>query len=174
MPGEKDIGMTIMDDSSAINSEPVFNAVLTPYRSLGRTGFIILVAITLAITVFNVIFFLVADALPVAMFFGLDVVLLYGAFYLNYRAARVREEVLVSRTKLEIRKVAPSGRAKVSRYNPFWAKFQVDRHHAFGITGMAVTGEGRRTVLGSFLNPDDRESFARAFSAALASVKRRL
>lgn len=163
-----------MDDTSPINSEPVFNAVLTPYRSLGRAGFVVLVAITLAITVFNVVFFLVADALPVAMFFGLDVALLYGAFYLNYRAARAREEVFVSRTELEIRKVAPSGRARVSRYNPFWAKFQVDRHHEFGITGMAVTGEGRRTVVGSFLNPDDRESFAKAFAAALASIKRRV
>lgn len=163
-----------MDEKNPINSEPVFNAVLTPYRSLGRAGLIVLVAVTLAIAVFNVIFFLVADALPVAMFFGLDILLLYGAFYLNYRAARAREEVFVSRTELAIRKVAPSGRAKISRYNPFWAKFQVDRHHEFGITGMAVTGEGRRTVLGSFLNPDDRESFARAFTAALASVKRRI
>jgi uncharacterized membrane protein len=166
--------VTIVDDTNAINSEPVFTAVLTPYRSLGRTGLIILVAITLAIAVFNVIFFLVADALPVAMFFGIDILLLYGAFYLNYRSARAREEVFVSRTELEIRKIAPSGRARVSRYNPFWAKFQVDRHHEFGITAMAVTGEGRRTVLGSFLNPDDRESFARAFTAALAGVKRRI
>ena len=166
--------MTIVDDTNAINSEPIFNAVLTPYRSLGRTGFKILVAITLAVTLFNVIFFLVADALPVAMFFGLDVALLYGAFYLNYRSARAREEVLISRTELEIRKVAPSGRARVSRYNPFWAKFQVDRHQEYGITSMAVTGEGRRTVFGSFLNPDDRESFARAFTSALASVKRRV
>lgn len=166
--------MTIVDETSTINSEPVFNAVLTPYRSLGRTGFIILVAITLVITLFNVIFFLVADALPVAMFFGIDVALLYGAFYLNYRSARAREEVSISRTELAIRKVAPSGKARISRYNPFWAKFQVDRHHEFGITGMAVTGEGRRTVLGSFLNPDDRESFAKAFTTALATVKRRL
>ena len=163
-----------MDDRNPINSEPVFNAVLTPYRSLGRAGLIALVAITLAIAVFNVIFFLVADALPVAMFFGLDILLLYGAFYLNYRSARAREEVFVSRTELAIRKVAPSGRAKISRYNPFSAQFQVDRHHEFGITGMAVTGEGRRTVLGTFLNPDDRESFARAFTAALAKVKRRI
>lgn len=166
--------MTIVDETDAINSEPIFNAVLTPYRSLGRTGFKILVAITLAVTLFNVIFFLVADALPVAMFFGLDVALLYGAFYLNYRAARAREEVSISRTALEIRKVAPSGRAKVSRYNPFWAKFQVDRHKEYGITSMAVTGEGRRTVFGSFLNPDDRESFAKAFTSALVSVKRRI
>ena len=174
MPGERDIGMTIVDETSAINSEPVFNAVLTPYRSLGRTGLLILVALTLAIGAFNMIFFLVADALPVAMFFGLDIVLLYGAFYLNYRAAQAREEVLVSRTELEIRKVAPSGRARVSRYNPLWARFQVDRHHEFGITSMAVTGQGRSTIIGSFLNPDDRESFARAFTAALASVRRRI
>jgi uncharacterized membrane protein len=166
--------MTIVDDAGTINSEPVFNAVLTPYRSLGRTGLVILVALTLGITIFNIIFFLVADALPIAMFFGLDMALLYGAFYLNYRSARAREEVQVSRTELSIRKVTPSGRARVSRYNPFWAKFQVDRHHEFGITAMAVTGEGRRTTVGSFLNPDDRESFARAFTAALASVKRRI
>jgi uncharacterized membrane protein len=166
--------MTIIDDASAINSEPVFQAVLTPYRSLGRKGLVILVAITLAVTLVNVIFFLVANALPVAMFFGLDVALLYGAFYLNYRSARAREEVSVSRTELEIRKVTPSGRMRISRYNPFWAKFQVDRHDEFGITAMAVTGEGRRTPVGGFLNPDDRESFARAFTLALASVKRRI
>lgn len=166
--------MTIVDETSAINSEPVFNAVLTPYRSLGRRGLAILVAITLVIALFNVIFFLVADALPVAMFFGLDILLLYGAFYLNYRAARAREEVSVSRTELRIRKVSPSGRARISRYNPFWARFHVDRHHEFGITGMAVTGEGRRTPVGGFLNPDDRESFARAFTSALATVRRRI
>lgn len=166
--------MTILDETSPINSEPVFNAVLTPYRSLGRTGFIILVAVTFVLTLFNIVFFLVADALPVAMFFGIDVALLYGAFWLNYRSARAREEVSVSRTELSIRKVAPSGKARISRYNPFWAKFQVDRHEEFGITGMAVTGEGRRTAFGSFLNPDDRESFARAFTQALATVKRRI
>jgi uncharacterized membrane protein len=29
-------------------------------------------------------------------------------------------------------------------------------------------------VLGAFLGPDDRESFARAFTSALASIKRRI
>ncbi|CAN7520297.1 DUF2244 domain-containing protein [Rhizobium sp. LjRoot254] len=172
--------MTIVDDQtpfnseSISNSEPVFNAVLTPYRSLGRNGFRIVIGLTLVFCLFNMAFFFITGALPVAMFFGLDFALLYGAFYLNYRAARAREEVSVSRTELSIRKVSPSGRARTSRYNPFWAKFQVDRHHEFGITGMAVTGEGRRTPVGNFLNPDDRESFARAFTSALASVKRRI
>jgi uncharacterized membrane protein len=38
---------------------------------------------------------------------------------------------------------------------------------------MAVQGQGRTVPIGSFLNPDDRESFARAFSRALATAKGR-
>jgi uncharacterized membrane protein len=39
---------------------------------------------------------------------------------------------------------------------------------------MHVSGEGRLTDVGSFLNPDDRESFAKAFRGALATVKQRI
>jgi uncharacterized membrane protein len=42
---------------------------------------------------------------------------------MNYRAARAREEVSVSRTALDIRKTAPSGKSQDYRFNPFWAKF---------------------------------------------------
>ncbi len=38
---------------------------------------------------------------------------------------------------------------------------------------MAVEGQGRTVPIGGFLNPDDRESFATAFSSALAAVKGR-
>jgi uncharacterized membrane protein len=37
---------------------------------------------------------------------------------------------------------------------------------------MRVTGEGRTTPVGAFLNPDDRESFADAFTHALATARR--
>src|SRR3546814_736573 len=99
---------------------------------------------------------------------------LYVAFKLSYRSGRTREEVTVSRTKLSIRKFSPAGRVVEHRFNPFWARFGVNRHEEFGITSMYVTGEGRWTDIGSFLNPDDRESFAKAFRGALASVTQRL
>ncbi|HEY4192313.1 MAG TPA: DUF2244 domain-containing protein, partial [Mesorhizobium sp.] len=104
---------------------------------------------------------------------GLDVVGLYIAFRLNYRAARAREEVSVSRTALDIRKVAPSGKAEAHRFNPFWTRFSVARHSEIGITEMAVEAQGRSVPIGGFLNPDDRESFADAFSRALATAKKR-
>ena len=151
--------------------EPIFSALLTPHRSLGRTGFAILMGILGLISLFVGLLFWSIGAWPIVGFFGLDVLLLYGAFRLNYRAARAREEVTVSRTRLDIRKVAPSGRAENHLFNPFWAKFAVSRHDEIGITSMTVEGQGRRVPIGSFLNPDDRESFATAFGRALATAK---
>ena len=152
--------------------EPIFRALLTPHRSLGRLGFYVLMGICAAMWLGTGAFFLSLGAWPVFGFFGLDVLLLYIAFRMNYRAARAREEVSVSRTALDILKVAPSGKAQTFRFNPFWAKFRVARRDEIGITGMAVEGDGRRVPIGSFLNPDDRESFAAAFSGALAKAKR--
>ena len=151
--------------------EPFFRALLTPHRSLGRTGFLVLMcALTFGWLVTGA-FFLSHGAWPVFGFFGLDVVLLYVAFRLNYRAARAREEVSVSRTALDIRKTAPSGRSQDYHFNPFWAKFAVSRHDEIGITRMAVEAQGSSVSIGGFLNPDDRESFAKAFSQALVRAK---
>ncbi len=117
--------------------------------------------------------FLSYGAWPVFGFFGLDVLGLYIAFRLNYRAARAREEVSVSRTALDIRKTAPSGRSEAHHFNPFWARFSVARHNEIGITKMAVEAQGRSVAIGGFLNPDDRESFAVAFTRALSKAKGR-
>jgi uncharacterized membrane protein len=153
--------------------EPFFCALLTPHRSLGRTGFGLLMTALLAGAIVTGAIFLAHGAWPVSGFLGLDVALVYGAFRLNYRAARVREEVSVSRTRLDIRKVAPSGRTEQHWFNPFWARFRVARHAEIGITSMAVEAQGRSVPIGGFLNPGDRESFALAFSRALATARAR-
>lgn len=153
------------------SDEPFFRALLTPHRSLGRLGFALLMGALLIGWLATGTVFLAAGAWPVFGFLGLDVLLVYAAFRLNYRAARGREEISVSRTRLDIAKVAPSGRAETHRFNPFWAKFAVSRHEEIGITGMAVEGQGRRVPIGAFLNPPDRASFAAAFSQALATAK---
>ena len=153
---------------------PVFAAELTPHRSLGRKGFRVLLVLSGGICFLYGVFFMATGAWPIGFFFGLDFLLLYGAFKLSYWSGKAREEVSVSRTNLSIRKFSPRGRMVEHRFNPFWARFRVNRHEEFGITSMQVTGEGRGTDVGSFLNPDDRESFAKAFGGALATVKQKL
>ncbi|PRD43355.1 DUF2244 domain-containing protein [Phyllobacterium phragmitis] len=155
------------------NEAPIFRALLVPHRSLGRTGFLVLMTALLAGWIFSGILFLAIGAWPVFGFLGLDVFLVYLAFRLNYRAGRAREEISVSRTALDIRQIAPSGHMRDHRFNPFWTRFRVSRHDEIGITAMNVEGEGRLVSIGSFLNPDDRESFATAFGRALATAKGR-
>lgn len=154
--------------------QPVFAAELTPYRSLGRTGFRVVLVLTGGICLLYGGFFLITGAYPIGFFFGLDFLGLYIALKMSYRSGRAREEVTISRSNLSIRKFSPAGRVVEHRFNPFWARFNVRRHEEFGITSMSVTGEGRGTDIGSFLNPDDRESFAKAFKGALATVKQRI
>lgn len=161
-----------MSETNAAD-EPIFRALLTPHRSLGRTGFAVLIGALLFGWLATGAFFLSSGAWPVFGFFGLDVLLVYVAFRVNYRAARAREEVSVSRTVLDIRKTSPSGRCEEHRFNPFWTRFSVGRHKEIGITRMEVEAQGRRVAIGGFLNPDDRESFAAAFTGALATVKSR-
>src|SRR5690242_7912693 len=137
--------------------EPFFRALLMPHRSLGRTGFFVLMGALSVGWLVTGLFFLSRGAWPVFGFFGLDVLLVYIAFRVNYRAARAREEVSVSRTNLDIRKVSPSGKAEEHHFNPFWARFAVDRHSEIGITRMAIQSQGASIPIGGFLNPDDRE-----------------
>jgi uncharacterized membrane protein len=154
--------------------QPIFAAELVPYRSLGRKGFRIMLMLSGLVCFGYGGFFLATGAWPVGFFFGLDFLLLYGAFRMNYHAAKAREEVVVSRSEVLVRKFTPAGKMTEFQWHPFWARFFVRRHEEFGILSMSVYGQGRSTDIGSFLNPDDRESFAKAFRGALATVTRRL
>jgi uncharacterized membrane protein len=163
-----------MDETNVPSAdEPFFRAELMPYRSMGTTGFRVLMGVLFVASVVVGIAFLSIGAWPVFGFFGLDVLLLYLAFKLSYRSGRARELVAVSRTLLDIRKIAPSGRTEEHRFNPFWARLAIARHEMIGITAMRVEGQGKSVPIGGFLNPDDRESFATAFGQALATAKAR-
>lgn len=165
--------MTNGNDETLGGEEPVFSAELTPYRSLGLRGFKVFFLIAGLLSLVHAIVFMVIGAWPIVFFFGLDFALLFGAFWLNYRSARSREEVRVSRIDVSVRKFTPSGRMIEHRFNPFWARFNIARHQEIGIVSMSVSDRGQRTDVGSFLNRDDRETFATAFSGALATVRRR-
>jgi uncharacterized membrane protein len=161
-------------NGDAADEKPIFAAELFPHRSLGQKGFKVMLVSAGAVCLFYGSLFLEKGAWPIGFFFGLDFLLLYGAFWLNYRSGRVREEVIVSRVDVSVRKFSPSGRVVEHRFNPFWARFHVLRRKGVGIWSMRIDGQGQGTEIGAFLNPEDRESFAKAFTGALATVKRRI
>ena len=153
------------------HGEPVFAARLTPHRSLGQRGFFLLMAFTAVTFFISGMLFLAIGAWPVVFFLGLDALILWLAFHLSYRNGRIAEEVSVRRDEITIRRIDAAGRMEAHHFNPFWTRFTVDRHEEFGITRMVLASRGRELPIGAFLNPLDRESFARAFSKALASSR---
>ena len=159
-----------MDESNS-SPEPIFSATLRPHRSLPPAGFALLMA-AVGLTCFLAgLMFWRLGGWPVAGFLGLDWLVIWLAFRLNYRSARAHEDVVVTRDELLIRKVAASGRASEVRLNPYFARLEVTRVEDEGVTALAVRVSGQKVGLGAFRNPEDRESFARAFGAALAQAR---
>jgi uncharacterized membrane protein len=149
----------------------IFSATLTPHRSLGRRGFLVLMALIAGLFFITGTFFFVLGAWPVLGFAGLDVLAVWLAFRLNYRAARASEEIEVSRTALVIRKIAANGRRQEFRFNPRWVKLDVKEAEDEGVVRIAVRLRDRGVAVGDFLNPADRTSLALALGTALATAR---
>ena len=162
-----------MTADNADDLEPtIFSAVITPHRSLGRVGFWILIGGYGAVSFIAGLAFLLMGAWPVFGFFGLDVLLLYWAFKLNYRHAAAYEEVKVTPAALTVRKVSHRGIAREWVLNPLWVKLDKVVHEEFGIERLFLVSRGKQLAIASFLGPDEKASFAKALGNALAEAKR--
>jgi uncharacterized membrane protein len=151
---------------------PIFEAVITPHRSLGRNGFLILMAAVAGVSFAAGLVFLVMGAWPVLGFFGLDVLLIYLAFKINYRAAAAYEVVTLTPVELKIRKVSHRGQVREWLLNPLWTRLDKVTHEEFGIERLSLVSRGRRLTVASFLGPDEKASFAKALGRALGEAKR--
>jgi uncharacterized membrane protein len=116
--------------------------------------------------------FLLMGAWPVFGFFGLDVLLLYLAFRVNYRRAAAYEQVTVTPTELKVRKVSHRGRVREWVLNPLWVRLEKVAHEEFGIERLFLVSRGRQLAVANFLGPDEKASFAKALSAALIEARR--
>lgn len=155
------------------NPEPtLFSATLTPHRSLGRKGFIVLMTLVSAISFIAGMIFLIAGAWPVFGFFGLDVLLIYWAFRSNYRAAAAYEQVMVTPSELKVRKVSAEGQSREWTLNPLWTQLERETHPEFGVQKLFLASRGRHLSIGSFLCPEEKDSFSTALMAALGEAKR--
>ncbi len=147
-----------------------FDAVLRPYRSLSRLGFAVMMASVAAAGSLIGVGFLLAGAWPVTGFCGLEILLFYVFFRLNYRDGRAYETVRLTDAALTMRRVAPNGRAETWRVPPFWLRVSMDdppAHHS----RITLASHGRSLRIGAFLTPRERLDLARALRAALAEYR---
>jgi uncharacterized membrane protein len=147
-----------------------FSAVLLPHRSLGRKGFLVLMGFISALSFLTGVGFYLLGAWPVLGFFGLDVLLIYGAFRLNYRAARLYETVELTDRELRVTRVHPSGRAESWVFNPYWVRLELEESET-SANRLSLRSHGRVLRFASFLSNDEKRDFAHALDAALYDVR---
>jgi uncharacterized membrane protein len=147
-----------------------FRAVLTPHRSLGPKGFLGLMLAFGALSFVTGIVFLAMGAWPVLGFFGLDVLLVYIAFRLNYRSGRRFETLEITPARFILTRFHPSGRQERFYCNPYWARVSL-LEWSDGRTALSVVSRGTELKLGCFLTDDERRDLASALREALLSAR---
>src|SRR3979490_2922143 len=165
--------MTASNDFDPEADQPkLFSARLTPHRSLNRTGFLVLMGFLCAVSFVAGVAFLLMGAGPVFGFFGLDVLVIYWAFRVNFRDAKATEEIRVTPSELRVRRVSHRGHVVEWVLNPLWVQLDQKTHAEFGIEKLYLVSKGRRVSVARFLGPDEKASFAKALLAALQAAKR--
>ncbi len=157
-----------------LDTEPpeLFSALLTPHRSLNRTGFLVLMGFISAVSFAAGLAFLLMGAWPVLGFFGLDVLVIYWAFRINFRDAKAIEEISVTPFELRVRRVSHRGHVVEWVLNPLWVRLDQITHAEFGIEKLYLVSKGRRVSIARFLGPDEKASFAKALTLALQAARR--
>lgn len=147
----------------------IWSATLTPNRSLGRRGFLVLMGIVIALNAGVSAWFYVQGAWPIVGFMGLDVLLLWWAFSRSYADARVAERIEIREHDLVLRRRSARKPETEQRFVRRWVRVELDEDRERELVGsLYLRFKGERTEIGSFLSPAERKTLARALRTALA------
>lgn len=137
-----------------------------PYRSLSPRGFA-LVMIALGALAFCIgLGFFLMGAWPVIGFLGLELLVVWIAFKMNYRAAKRRQHLTATSRQLTIENVSPAGDRQTTEVPTAWAQVELTPRdepemHARQRRRVVVRSYGRTTEIGGFLHPAETPKLAR-------------
>jgi len=153
------------------NGPPLlFDAVLYPHRSLSRTGFWLVMGLVSIVSFGAGTAFYRVGAWPIVGFLGLDVALIYTAFRINYRAARLTELIKLDERELRIQRISPRGKMLSWTFSSFWVRVRMDNPPDED-SDLVISSHGRYLELGAYLSPQEKLDVATALNAALSELR---
>jgi uncharacterized membrane protein len=153
---------------------PVFFAAsLSPHRSLPPRGFAVIMLLLAGVSFCVGLGFVLLGAWPVTPFFGVDVALVYLAFRVSYRSARLREELRLTEDSFTVERVGVGGERRRWQFQPYWLQVTLEERDP-DTNRLLLSSHGRSLTLGSFLGPQQRRDLARTLRGALADWRTRL
>jgi uncharacterized membrane protein len=157
---------TTAEDQARGKAPVLFDAILTPHRSLNAAGFAILMTVVAAVNIGLGVSFMLQGAWPIFGFCGLDVLLFYVMFRLNYRSGRMFERIRLLPDELIVERHDARGRKERWSFQPYWLRIAMDdppAHHS----QLVLSSHGRSLTIGSFLTAGERFDLAQELGRAL-------
>jgi uncharacterized membrane protein len=164
--------LTLLPAPPPLTQGPIYmDAVLKPHRSLSQHGFKIVMLCLVFMSFMAGIAFVSMGAWPIVGFFGVDILLLWGAFKLSYQSgAREKEVVRVTADEVAIGKTPAIGPERWWRVSPVFAKVLIEREWEFDSAVKLASG-GTQLPIATCLSPDERMEFAKALRIALDKAR---
>ena len=154
-----------MDDRNS----KVWQATLTPHRSLTREGFYVVMGLVILVNLVVAGMFVALGAWPIAGFAGLDVLLVWWAFKVNFADARKLERISITEHELVLDRLSERHPPEQQRFVRRWVRVELEEDRERELIGSLLLLSGRtRIAVGEFLAPEERRTLASALKSALA------
>jgi len=147
----------------------LWQATLTPHRSLTRGGYFLLMGLVVLVNLVVAVMFMAIGAWPIAGFAGLDVLLVWWAFKVNFADARKLERLSITEHELVLDRESERHPPQQQRFVRRWVKVELQEDRERELIGSLLLVSGQtRVAVGEFLAPEERKTLAEALKSALA------
>ena len=154
------------NDRASQPERPIFEALLYPRRSLGRQGYLFLIAGTAVIVFLYGLVFLLLGAWPIFGFLGGEWFLFWFLFRRHHRGDERAERIRLYADHLLFERFDRHGGHTAERLQPYWLNVILERAEEPDNT-LYLRSHGRSIAVGAFLSPQERRDHARELGDVL-------
>jgi uncharacterized membrane protein len=146
---------------------PLFEAICTPARSLGRRGMWVLSLALAGLSVLTGGLFLVLGAWPIIGFTGMEAALVLGLVALHRRwSARAQEVLVLTEARLTISRTDVRGRREELALDPYWTRLRLEERPG-RVSLLVLRRRGEAIEIGRLLGEAQKRDLATALDDAL-------
>ena len=144
----------------------LYEISLYPYRSLNKTGFFILMFSLGFISFVAGIIFMIKGAWPVFGFFGLDVLLVYIFFKINFRSGKKKEILILTKNQLIIEFYNSKKISKTYYLDAHWLQIRLSKLKN-EMSKLKISSKNKSIIIGSFLRYQEKIDVVKSLKKAL-------
>ena len=144
----------------------LYEISLYPYRSLNKTGFFILMFSLGFVSFVAGIIFMIKGAWPVFGFFGLDVLLVYIFFKINFRSGKKKEILILTKNQLIIELYNSKKISKTYYQDAHWLQIRLSKLKN-EMSKLKISSKNKSIIVGSFLRYQEKIDVVKSLKKAL-------